>query len=248
MADRGSPPAPERRYRDDEAWAILERATSRDRNRDLPEPHDATLADLMAAAAEAGLDPAEVRRAAAVEPPRPGGFSDLVFGAPDRREIVASLPGARIPDDTFSMVRRLELALGGRGEVVESAPGLFEWKNEGLINRGGLTLKEVGGALEMTLKADRAGNYIALWFLTLVLWAAASALTPLGTLPFGLKLVGLVVGPLFLARPFWMAADRRLLGRLEDVAMDVLRMSDAGKDDEDPAALPEGEGDGASTA
>ena len=48
MADRGSPPAPERRYRDDEAWAILERATSRDRNRDLPEPHDATLADLMA--------------------------------------------------------------------------------------------------------------------------------------------------------------------------------------------------------
>ena len=68
--ERGSLPA--RRFADDEVADILRRASVREAAVGLPSPHDPTLADLMVAAAEAGMDPAEVRRAAAVDVHRGG--------------------------------------------------------------------------------------------------------------------------------------------------------------------------------
>lgn len=235
------PARSERRYRDDEVSAILARAAAKETRTDLPAPHDATLSDLMAAAAEAGLDPAEVRRAAAVDVRARFTFVDLALGGPDRREVSARLEGARIPADSRAVVRRAEEALGGKGEVVESAPGRFEWRSEGVGARGHLTLTEREGALELAATVDRAGHYVGLLFVGLVAWAALSVLTPLGALPALGKLVSLIVVPPLVARPFWTAADRRARERLEALALDVLRAGEEGG----PAALPEGEGGGA---
>ena len=66
MIGGGSGGLPARRFADEEVAAILRRASVRELGADLPSPHDPTLSDLMAAAAEVGLDPGEVRRAAAV--------------------------------------------------------------------------------------------------------------------------------------------------------------------------------------
>jgi hypothetical protein len=206
--------------------AILARAASRDASPDLPAPHDPTLADLMAAAAEAGLDPAEVRRAAALVPPAPAGFAGVALGAPDRREVVAVLEGARLPADTHALVRAAERLAGGRGDVVDSAPGLLVWEERHLGGGTTMSAAEAGGALELRVSADRAGAYAGLWFAGLVAWAALSALTPLGALPLLGKALGFVLAPVLIARPFWVVADRRLRGRLEVAVMDLARVAD----------------------
>ncbi|MDP2955759.1 MAG: hypothetical protein Q8N53_05010 [Longimicrobiales bacterium] len=224
-APRG-PLAPERRFLDHEVAAILARAASREASPDLPAPHDPTLADLMAAAAEAGLDPAEVRRAAALVPPAPAGFAGVALGAPDRREVVAVLEGARLPAETHALVRTAERLAGHRGELVDSAPGLLVWEERHLGGRTTVSLAEAGGALELRVSADRAGAYAGLWFAGLMAWAALSALTPLGALPLLGKVLGFVLAPLLIARPFWVLGDRRLRARLEHAVMDLARASE----------------------
>jgi hypothetical protein len=52
--------------------------------------------------------------------------------------------------------------------------------------------------------------------------------TPLGALPILGKVLGFLVTPLLVARPFWAVADRRVRERLERLALDVLRIADGG--------------------
>jgi len=236
------PHVPERRFRDEEVSAILARAASREARPDLPTPHDPTLSDLMAAAAEVGLDPAEVRRAAALQPPPPRRAVDVVLGAPDHREVTARLEGARIPVDTYELVRWAEAAFGTRGEVTESAPGRFEWRADGVGSRSRLTLVERDGALELTAASDRSGDYAGFLFMGLLAWMALAMMTPLGSVPPLLQLLAFFATPPLVARPFWARASRRLQARLEGLALDVLRAAD----EAGPAALPPEEaGDGA---
>ncbi|HKJ03304.1 MAG TPA: hypothetical protein VJ997_12640 [Longimicrobiales bacterium] len=223
---RSGPPA--RRFADHEVAAILRRASIREALPGFPSPHDPTVDDLMAAAVEVGLDPGEVRRAAAVEVRRGATLVDRALGAPDHREVSARLAGARIPADPWEVVRRAEEALGGRGRVVEGAPGRFVWRSDGVGSRNRLTLAERDGVLELTVSTDRAGYYVGLWFVGLLAWAGLSMTTPLGTLPLLGKVLGFLVTPPLVARPFWAAADRRARERLERLALDVLRIAEAG--------------------
>lgn len=228
----GGPPA--RRFRDDEVSLILARAASRESQGDLPAPHDPTLEDLMAAAAEAGLDPSEVRRAAAVVPRVGESGVDRILGGPHRREVTAVLPGGGIPPDPTAMARCAETALGVPGVVVESTPGRFTWRADGALGRSTLTLQERDGALELALSTERGGHYLGLWFLGLLAWAALSALTPLGALPALGKLVSFLVTPVVAAYPFRAAADRRLRAQQERAALDILRLTE----ERGSAALP----------
>jgi hypothetical protein len=226
MTAEGRGGLPARRFDDDEVAAILRRASIRDAGAGFPSPHDPTVDDLMAAAAEVGLDPGEVRRAAAVEVRRGGSVVDLALGGPDHREVFARLEGARIPRDPWQVVRWAEQALGSKGKVVESAPGRFVWLSDGVGSRNRLALVERDGALELTASTDRAGYYVALWFAGLLAWATLSMTTPLGALPVLGKVVAFFVTPPLLARPFWTAADRRIGETLERLALDVLRMAE----------------------
>ncbi len=219
---------PERRFRDDEVAAILSRAAARETRTDLPAPHDPTLADLMAAAADAGLDPAEVRRAAALVPYPGGGFAGAALGAPDRREAAAVLEGVRLPSDTRPLVRAAERAAGRRGEVVASEPGRFMWEERHLGGGTTVSLVEEGGALEVRVSADRAGHYAGLWLGGLMGWAVLSALTPLGTLPLAAQVIAFVATPFLVARPFWTLSDRKARARLERAVLDLVRTAEEG--------------------
>lgn len=255
----GSPEAPPperrvdkalRRYDDGEASAILERAAARETRPDLPAPHDPTLDDLMAAAAEVGLDPAEVRRAAAVVARGRPDVAERAIGGPSRREVTARLVGARIPSDAHLLVRLAEDALGGRGEVVESAPGRFLWQRGGAGSRSELSMTEADGALTLSAWCDRGGENAGLWFLGALAWAGLSALTPIfAWLPGVGKLAAFLLTPPLVAFPFRRGADRRLVARLERLAMDVLRLADdeaairarsAPGEPPPPRALPDG--------
>lgn len=230
----GSSGLPARRFRDDEVAVILARAASKESRGDLPTPHDPTLEDLMAAAAEAGLDPSEVRRAAAVAPRGGESGVDRVLGGPHRREVTAVLPGSRIPTDPAAVARCAEAALGVPGVVVERGPGRFAWRADGAMGRSALTLEERDGAVELSLSTERGGHYLGIWFLGLLAWAALMAVTPLGALPALGKLVSFLVTPVAVAYPFRAATDRRVRARQERAALDILRLVE----ERAPAALP----------
>ena len=233
---RRRPQVPERRFRDDEVAAILSRAASQETRTDLPAPHDPTLRDLMAAAADAGLDPAEVRRAAALVPSAGAGFAGVALGAPDRREAAAVLEDVRLPADTRALAREAERAAGRRGEVVTSEAGRFVWEERHLGGRTTVSLAEEGGALEVRASADRAGHYMGLWFGGLMGWALLSALTPLGALPLLGQALAFVVTPLLVARPFWVASDRKVRARLERTVLDLARAAEEGGGDAAPGS------------
>jgi len=217
------PQAIERRFRDDEVAAILARAASQDARTDLPAPHDPTLADLMSAAEGAGLDPAEVRRAAALVPSAGGGVATAVLGAPDRREVVAVLERVRIPADAKALARAVERAAGSKGNVGKSGPGSFVWRERHLGGGTTVSLVQEGEALEIRVSADRAGHYLGHWFGGVLVWALLSALTPLGALPIAGQALAFLATPFLVARPFWAASDRKLRARLERAALDLAR-------------------------
>lgn len=217
---------PERRFRDDEVAAILTRAASQETRTDLPAPHDPTLADLMAAAADAGLDPADVRRAAALVPSAGGGFAGAALGAPDRRETTAVLEGVSLPSDTRLLAQEAERVTGRRGKVVASEPGRFLWEERHAGGGTTVSLVEEGGTLEIRASAERAGHYLGLWFGGLVGWAILSALTPMGALPLAGQVISFVATPFLLARPFWTVSDRKVRARLERMVLDLARAAE----------------------
>jgi hypothetical protein len=219
---------PARRLSEDEVSAILRRAADVDARADLPSGRDSTLEDLMRAAEEVGLDPAEVRRAAAVLPPSTGGVAAAVFGAPDRREVRSFLQGARLPEARQDLVRASESAMGRAGEVVDSDPRRFLWQETHLGGRTRVELVETDAGTEIRVSSDRAGHYLGRWFSAFMAWAALSALTPLGSLGPAVAVLGFLIAPIVLARPFWKRADAVTRRRLDRVVMDAMRVVDAG--------------------
>lgn len=231
---REGPPAPvSRRLEEREVAEILRRAAAVDVSAAAGD--GPTLPELMAAAAEAGLDPSEVRRAAALldDTRADGGAARLLLGAPDRRERRAFLPEASLPRSPDAVVRVVERTLGRPGDV-ERGPGLLRWNERGGGTR--VELRAGSGGLEVCLVADRARRYLGHWFAGLVGWAALSALTPLGAvLGLPATLIGFVVTPPLLVRPLWRHADRVARLELERLAMDVLRAVEEGA----PAGEPD---------
>lgn len=218
-----------RRLRDEEVALILRRAADVETRPELPAAGGATLAEVMRAAEEVGLDPGEVRRAAAILPVSSGGAAQVAFGAPDRREVRAFLEGARLTGERHDLVRLAEAALSRSGEVQESDPGRFRWEETHLGGRTVLELEETQGGVAVRATAHRAGHYLGGWFLGLVGWAVLSALTNLTAVMAPLLVVlGFLLVPTLAMRPFWTRSDRTTKHRLERLLMDTLRLVDRG--------------------
>jgi hypothetical protein len=214
---------------EEEVALILRRAADVDARSNVPAAGASTLAEVMLAAAEAGLDPAEVRRAAAILPASPGGAATVVLGAPDRREVRAFLEDATIPEGRHELVRVAETALGRSGEARETDPTRFGWEEHHLGGWTSLELEEAPGGVAVRATAHRAGSYLGGWFLALVGWAALSAITNLAAVLAPLLVVlGFLLVPIVAVRPFWTRADAATRRRLERMVMDTLRVVDRG--------------------
>ena len=216
-----------RRLPEDEVALILRRAAEVEVRPDLPVSGGSTLADVMRAAEEAGLDPAEVRRAAAILPAPQGGAAAALLGAPDRREVHAFLEGARLPGERQDVVRVAEAALGRSGEVHGGDPTRFRWEESHVGGRTSLELEETGGGVAVRATAHRGGHYLGGWFLGLAGWATLSALTHLSAVLAPLLVVlGFLLVPILAVRPFWTRSDAATRRRLERLVMDTLRVVD----------------------
>lgn len=245
-SEDGGSRLPARRLPDAEVKAILARAARTETAPGLPTPHDPTLTELMEAAEEAGLDPAAVRRAAALSPDPSGGLVRAIFGAPDRQAVTARLEGASVPEARDVLVRAAQEILERRGEVVESDPRGFLWKESHGVGRTTVRLEEAEGALEISVEADRAGHYLVYWLVGLMGWLMVTAalgtaglMPSLGALGHAAALIGV---PILFARPFWTRLGRRTARRLERLTMELARISEV--EASSPQAMEDGDAAG----
>jgi hypothetical protein len=181
----------------------------------------------MAAAAEAGLDPGEVRRAAALVHLDAGGIGAFGFGAPARRHARLMLDGTAMPADRHAIARAVEAAAGRPGVVEKDPKGRFVWRTRGAMGGMEVIVAPAGTGVEVRVAADRAGATAWLWLAGVAAWSALSAFTPLAALPMAAKLLGFVASPVAAALPFRAVADRRLRPRVERTTLDVARAVEA---------------------
>ncbi len=212
-----------RQFAASEIDAILRRATQSEQTPHVPAKHDLTVTELMEVAREVGLDPLAVRRSASIEKIGGTGALAVIIGAPDRREVRATMHGG-LPDDRRGLARAAEKVLGRTGDIVEDEPERFVWRESHGVGRTTVTVSGEG-ASNVSIVADRTGHYLVHWFLGLLGWAGLSAIAPFSVGPLAATLL-LLVTPVLLARPFWARSDRATRAALDELAMELLRVAD----------------------
>jgi hypothetical protein len=120
----------------------------------------------MEVAREVGLDPLAVCRSASIEMVAGTGALAATLGAPDRREVRATMPGG-LPDDRRGLARAEESVLGRSGTIVEDAAERFVWRESHGVGRTTVTVSGEGSR-DVSIVADRAGHYLVHWFLGLL--------------------------------------------------------------------------------
>jgi len=198
-ATRPLVPAPGRRLRADEVDAILRRASQSEQSPHVPAKDDLTVAELMEIARAVGLDALAVRRSASIEAVAARGAMAATLGAPDHREVRATMHRG-LPDDRRGLARAAEKVLARSGEVIEDEGGLFVWRESHGVGRTTVTVSGEGGH-DVSIVADRTGHYLVHWFLGLLGWAGLSSVAPFSVGPLATVLLMLAT-PILLARPF----------------------------------------------
>lgn len=207
----------------DEIDAILRRAAQAEQSAHVPAKHDLTVTELMEVAREVGLDPLAVRKSASIERVGRGGALAATPGAPDRREVRATMHGG-LPNDRRAFARAADKVLGRSGDILEDEPERFVWRESHGVGRTTVTVSGEGAG-HVSIVADRTGHYLVHWFLGLLGWVGLSSIAPFSVGPLAATLL-LLVTPVLLARPFWSRSDRATRAKLDKLAMELLRIAD----------------------
>ena len=214
----------ERRFSRHEAALILRRAT--DGEIRAHSSHDGlTLDELIAAAREAGIDPAAIQRAATLIPARQDPVQNVLLGAPVRPVVRARVPGRLAAELAGEVRAALEQAIERTGELETEGCGLI-WREEHGFGRTEVRAVPDGPVVEVSATAERGGHLLAL--VLVLATAVALALQPLGGFG-GLAALGgpllAVVGPVAAVmagtRLLWPPLQRPTLRRLEAAALEV---------------------------
>lgn len=224
-ASRGAPALTDREVR-----LILARAARADARAAFTPGRSVTLPELMDAARQAGLDPEEVRRAAAIRPAAPEGVQVALLGAPLRRHARAAVSGEH-PVALNELGAAVQRALPEPGEAAVFADGSRRWIHGAGGTRTTVTLRPTEGGAEMEVEVDRAAGYAVGCFTALAGLLAAAA--PLGglaalyaALPPLVATLALVAAPFLILRPLLHRADQRSRAAVEDLMMALLRAAE----------------------
>jgi hypothetical protein len=216
---------PQRRYSREETALILRRATDAERREPSAVEGGLTLEEIAAAAREAGIDPAAVRRAAALTPAPATEARSWALGAPVAPEVGARFEGRLPASDRVAFQTVIERAIGRRGALADE-PNALVWHEDHGSGRTTVRARQEGAAVLVIAEADRRGHLL---LLVLALAALVGiALLPLGGFggiaalagPVGAVLVplaALAVG----TRVAWPMLQRPLGRRLEIAVLEV---------------------------
>lgn len=234
------PGRPLKRYSDEEFALILRKAGELGRGSDeaATSAGHLTLPEMKAIAAEAGLDPALVARAArlmsAESPEVPSGL-ERALGAPSKVRMAAEYDLVLDPGRAEQLLAVIRAAAGqqGEGEVTGSA---VSWHSVGEGTQYLATIHSEGGSTRLQVTGDRRGAIaIAATFTGLGSLAAGIVVLLLGEMSgiqappaVGLGLVGAAAGSVVAAgRAAFKASTRGVRARVADLLESVGRSLDA---------------------
>lgn len=187
-----------------------------------------SLEDMKGIAAEAGLDPNAVERAALLLAQRATSRADRLLGGPTRfrreQTIAGALPVERYPH----VLDAIRQATDHHGEVSPEV-GSLAWKSVGELSQVYVTVTPGEDSTELRVTANRDPAFILTWFFSvggaMVLGGISGAIFEPSTVAGGVGLfASLATGGLALARTLWGRGTRRFEHRL-DAVMEALRKS-----------------------
>jgi hypothetical protein len=216
-----------KRYSEEEFALILKKASeilssSGGGSTSLTKGEGLTLEEMRSIAAEAGIDPEAVTRAAAVvgatEWEGKSGLAAAIFGGPSKFHLDCELPG-KIPEEEMGRIlERIRRAAQHQGEVNEILGGV-EWKTVGELSAINVNVSPRGDSTSVQVVGDRSAAG-ALTF-TFPIGGAAVLVGALGATfepTSAAGIISLITGTLgagFLtARTLWVVGSRRFRKRL----------------------------------
>lgn len=214
---------PDRRYSEAEMALILRKAAQiqpRQGPEGAADPgRTLTLEEIQSIAAEVGMDPGVVARAAALLDVEHPGFLARVFGASRRYSLDATFSGSVSPADLGRILDAIRNVSERPGEASEVL-GSLEWQSKGEPSEVSVTVtpRECGTYVRITGNRDVPMALHITFPLTAALVAlgvTAGALEPVAGTTVGALAVGYFGGAALLARTLWKRTGRKFHGYLE---------------------------------
>lgn len=150
-----------RRFDRKETALILRRATDGEGRPAQGGEAGLTLEEITAAAVEAGIDPAAVRRAAAVVPVRADPFQRWALGAPVTPVARGRFQGRLAPERDGALQAAIERALGRHGQLERDGDEVV-WTEEHGFGRTTVRVRQDGPEVEVVAEAERRGHLLGL--------------------------------------------------------------------------------------
>jgi len=211
-------------YTEAEFALILRKAAELENGREGPRPASdgMTLAEIKAAASEAGIDPALVERAARLLPARSSGSGfERLAGGPLRHRSEVRLPVTLDEGTAARFLAAVQLSAGQSGTGHSSPIGMV-WHAQDELEVLSVTARPDEGRTSVDVSLDRRGSMgVVLAAATVGFVGAAIAGFTLGgqVAPElgAAAAVGGMGGALALARAWWASSTRRARQRIGDV-------------------------------
>ena len=212
----------EQRYTESEFALILRKAIElQERERRIDAGHGLSLREIQAIAAEIGLDPALIERAASLVPRTTESKVVRLFGGPSVYQMEYVARGEIAKEDMGKLVDAIRQATGQQGEVKEVL-GSLEWKTVGEVSQILVTVSPREGQTSIKILANRAGAGIMTFVFPgmagLVSIGIAGAIIEPSTVPGVLSIIVAAMGGAFLtSRSIWKATTSRFRARLHEL-------------------------------
>jgi hypothetical protein len=218
-----------RRYSEEEFTLILQKASELpDDGSTMPGSKSGmSLEEIQSIAAEAGIDPEKVSRAASLlAGSDQTGRAAAVFGGPSSHHLERAIRGEVSEEDfgrLLDVIRRATVQQGQGGRVLDA----FEWKTTGGTSRIHVNVVPRDGETTIQIIADRSGTGILTllasgvpWLITAV--AIGNGLDVTSVAGVASILAGAAGGALLTFRTIWKSTTasfrRKLTGLMEDLS------------------------------
>ncbi len=212
----------EQRYTESDFALILRKAVELQESEGrIDAGHGLSLREIQAIAAEIGLDPALIERAASLVPRTDEGKMVRLFGGPSVYQMEYVAQGEIAKEDMGKLVDAIRRATGQQGEVNEVL-GSLEWKTVGEVSQILVTVSPRDGQTSIKILANRAGaglmTFVFPGMAGLVSIGIAGAIIEPSTVPGVLSIIVAAMGGAFLtSRTIWKATTSRFRARLREL-------------------------------
>ncbi len=220
-------------YTDQEFALILSRASEMSRTSDagMRSAQGFSMEDMKAAAAEVGLDPALVERAARLAPLEVGPSPfELIIGGPVRYRLDADFDRGLTDESAAHLLSSVRAAAEQQGEGQADSSGM-SWHSVGIGSQILVTAHADGNQTRVRLVIDRRGSLAAVGMFTLIgtLGVAMATIVGFEVIELQSQLLGWSIfggaigGSLAVGRAVWATTARKFRGRLDGLMDTVSR-------------------------